>query len=165
MLLGGVKESDVIYLAGLVDGLGSFEVNVSSHPDYATGYRFEPKFRMNLRESDAAVLGMLDEYCDEVGVNYSIETRSDSDLQRFIVQDPCDITNFVNPFGDYLIRRYEAAVIMLNDILPEVKDGKHTTKQGLLELMESADKLRESMNRNRETKYTKEWFEKEWEEV
>lgn len=157
-----MKESDVIYLAGLVDGVGAFEVNVSPHDNYATGFRFEPKIRLSLHESDTAVLGMLDEYCEEVGVKYSVEEREASETLRFVVQEPDDIYRFVDPLGDYLIRRYEAAVVMLSDILPAMKDGKHQSKQGLYELMKDVEKLRSNVGRGREPKYTQEWFEEEW---
>lgn len=157
-----MKESDVIYLAGLVDGLGAFEVNVSPHDSYSTGFRFEPKIRIGLHESDTAILGMLDEYCEEQGVKYSIEERESSETLRFVVQGPNHICRFVIPFGDYLIRRYEAAHLMLNEILPAVKDGKHHSKDGFYELMEYVDELRSSVGRGREPKYTQEWFENEW---
>jgi len=157
-----VKESDVIYLAGLIDGIGSFEVNVSPHDSYATGFRFEPKLRISLHETDEAVLGLLDEYCEEVGVKYSVEKREATGAMRIVIQEPNGIINFVDPLGGYLIRNYEAAVIMLNDIIPPVKDGKHRTKQGLYELMEHVEKIRSSHGRGREPKYDQAWFEKEW---
>lgn len=158
----GMKERDVIYLAGLIDGVGSFEVNVSPHSNYSTGFRFEPKIRIGLHESDTAVLGLLDEYCEEVGVKYQVEEREANDSQRVVIQDPDSIYRFVDPFGAYLVRRHEAAVVMLNEILPNVKDGKHKTKQGLYGLMEYVEKLRSNSGRGRDPKYTQEWFAEEW---
>lgn len=155
-----MKEQDLIYLAGLVDGAGSIEVNVSPHSNYATGFRFEPKIRLSLDESDAAVLGLLDEYCEEQGIQYSIEEREGSDTLRFVVQDPAHLCVFIDGFGNYLIRRYEDARIMLNEILPKVKDGEHRSKQGIYELMEYVEELREGTGRD--PKYTQEWFENEW---
>lgn len=155
-----MKEQDVIYLAGLVDGVGSFEVNVSPHSNYATGYRFEPKIRISLHETDTAPLGLLDEYCEEVSVQYTIEEREATDTVRFVVTKPDNITRFVEPLGNYLIRKYENARILVNDILPEVQDGKHHTKQGLYELMEHVEKLRAGTGRN--PKYDQEFFEEEW---
>lgn len=155
-----MKEHDVIYLAGLLDGVGSFEVNVSPHDNYATGFRFEPKIRITLRESDTAVLGLLDEYCEEVGVQYSVEERKSGDSVRFVIQDPDHIIRFVQPLGDYLIRKHENARIMLNEILPQVKDGKHQSKEGIYELMEHVEKLRAGTGRN--PKYNQAWFKEEW---
>lgn len=158
-----MKEHDIIYLSGLVDGVGSYEVNVSPHNNYATGFRFEPKFRMGLNESDTTILGMLDEYCEEIGVSYSIENRGTGDAIRFTIQTPCEIARFTEPFGDYLIRKYKDAEIMLNEIIPAVEDGKHTSKDGLYELMGWVDELRGDGGRGRNPKYTQEWFEEEWE--
>lgn len=155
-----MKEHDVIYLAGLIDGVGSFEVNVSPHSNYATGYRFEPRIRITLLDSDTAVLGLLDEYAEEVGVQYTIEERAASDSVRFVVQDPDHICKFAAPFADYLIRKYDNARILLNDILPSVKHGEHRTKQGIYELMEHVEKLRAGTGRN--PKYNREFFEEEW---
>lgn len=157
-----MKERNLIYLAGLIDGVGSFEVNVSPHDNYATGFRFEPKIRIGLHESDTAVLGMIDEYCEEVGVDYSVDDRKASETVRIEVQGPDQIYRFVDPLGEYLIREYEAAWVMLNEILPAVKDGKHQSKQGLYELMEYVEELRSVVGRGREPKYTQEWFAEEW---
>lgn len=155
-----VKESDVIYLAGLIDGIGSFEVNVSPHKNYATGFRFEPMIRIQLKESDTAVLGLLDEYCEEVGVIYSIQDRSNTTSLRFVVQDPDHICRFIEPMSPYLIRTYSDAEVLCDKIAPKVKDGKHRTKQGIYELMEYVEQLRAGSGRN--PKYDQAWFEEEW---
>jgi len=155
-----MKERDVIYLAGLLDGTGNFEVNVSPHDNYATGFRFEPKVRIRLDESDSAVLGLLDEYCEEVGVKYSLEERAGSDVVRFTVQEPDNIYRFTDPIGQYLIRNHEQARILLNEILRKVKDGEHRSKQGIYDLMKHVEKLRAGTGRN--PKYDREWFEDEW---
>jgi hypothetical protein len=156
-----VKESDVIYLAGLIDGVGSFEVNVGPHDNYATGFRFEPMIRMQFKDSDTAVLGLLDEYCEEVGVNYSIQDRSNTTSLRFVVQDPDHICRFIEPMAPYLIRTYKDAEILCDKIAPKVKDGEHRTKQGIYDLMEYVEQLRAGSGRN--PKYDREFFEKEWE--
>jgi len=156
-----MKESDIIYLAGLTDGVCSFEVNVGPHDNYATGFRFEPMIRMQFKESDTAVLGLLDEYCEEIGVNYSIQERSDTTSLRFVVQDPDNICRFIGPIAPYLIRTYDDAKMLCDKILPKVKNGEHRTKQGIYDLMEYVEQLRAGSGRN--PKYDREFFEKEWE--
>lgn len=155
-----MKESDVIYLAGLIDGVCSFEVNVSPHKNYATGFRLEPMIRMQLNESDTAVLGLLDEYCEEVGVNYSIQDRANTTSLRFVIQDPDHICRFIDPIAPHLIRTYKDAEILCDKIAPKVKDGEHRTKQGIYDLMEYVEQLREGTGRN--PKYDQAWFEENW---
>jgi hypothetical protein len=64
----------------------------------------------------------------------------------------------------YLVTEYESSVIMIEQILPRIEDGLHTEKQGLYELMEFADMVRETNPRRRspELKYDQDYFAEAW---
>ena len=155
-----MEKRDVVYLAGLFDGVGSLTVNVSESEDTKVGYQMKPKLLISLRESDTAVLGLLDEYCEEGGVQYFFKDRESDDVIRFIVQKMEHIERFLQPLGKHLIRKYEDAELLVNVVLPGMKDGKHHSKEGFYELMEHVDELR--VGTGRTVKYDQEWFATKW---
>jgi len=91
---------------------------------------------------------MVDEYCEDHGVIYRTENRTNGSSQIIIYQ-PESIKRFIEPIFSGLIQQQDEAEIMLDEILPMVEDGKHTTKRGMFEIAGHLDTLRESVFRGK----------------
>jgi hypothetical protein len=156
-----MHDGQIAYVAGLIDGVGSITVTVRKNDDYRTGYRLKPEIRIQRPESDAAVLGMLDEYCDEHGVKHSMYEKNEDSI-RLSVTDPESIRRFLRPIVPYLISNHEPATIMLDDVLSRVEDGTSRTEDGILELMPYVERLREESRHGSGYKYDRDYFEAEF---
>jgi len=83
------------------------------------------------------VLGMVDEYCEDHGVIYRTENRTNGSSQIIIYQ-PESIKRFIEPIFSGLIQQQDEAEIMLDEILPMVEDGKHTTNGECSRLLDTS---------------------------
>lgn len=156
-----MDDHDVAHLAGVLDGAGRISVSISKEDSYAVGYRFRPYIRVHRPPDDDALLGKLDAYADEYAVRYTINNQGDGMI--FEIHDSENIERFLEPVLPWLVTTYEPSIIMLDKILPALRDGKDKTKQGLYELAGYADELREVHHRGQKTKHTQAHFADEWE--
>jgi len=108
--------------------------------EFSIGYRFTPTLSISRNEKKEVVLGMVDEYCEDHGVIYRTENRTNGSSQIIIYQ-PESIKRFIEPIFSGLIQQQDEAEIMLDEILPMVEDGKHTTKRGMFEIAGHLDTL------------------------
>lgn len=159
-----MDEPVVAHLAGFFDGVGSITVMVSKNSDYATGYRVRPLLRIHRSADDEALLGMIDAYCDEHAVRYSLTERHnvESDSLRWVVEDTESIRRFLSPLTPYLISKREAAALMLEEVIPRIEDGKGRTEDGILELMPYIDRLRDQARYGTEAKYDEQYFKEQF---
>lgn len=159
-----MDEMLVAHLAGVFDGVGSITVHVSKDTNYAAGYRVRPMLRLHRSASDEALLGMMDSYCEEHGVQYSLneKTRENSDTLQWVVKDPPSIRRFLEPLAPLLVSKHEEAHVMLEEVLPRIEEGDHRTEQGILGLMPYVDELHESSRYGADSKYTEAYFRKEF---
>jgi hypothetical protein len=156
-----VKDTQVAHLAGVFDGVGSVRLRVSKEPDYALGYALRPLLRMDRPDKEDPVLGELIKYCEEHGVKYSIletgNTQREQPSMRWVVKDKNSIERFLKPMYEYLVSRYYDATIMIETVLPAVRNGEHTEKEGFYELVGISEELRHN-----DGKYTQDYFAEEW---
>ncbi|ACM57225.1 LAGLIDADG family homing endonuclease [Halorubrum lacusprofundi] len=158
-----MEEHWMWYLTGMVDSVGVFSGKIKKDDEFSIGYRFTPTLSISRNEKKEVVLGMVDEYCEDHGVIYRTENRTNGSSQIIIYQ-PESIKRFIEPIFSGLIQQQDEAEIMLDEILPMVEDGKHTTKRGMFEIAGHLDTLRESVFRGKKGKYTQGYFGHEWQE-
>jgi len=142
-----MEEHWMWYLTGMVDSVGVFSGKIKKDDEFSIGYRFTPTLSIS-RKKKEVVLGMVDEYCEDHGVIYRTENRTNGSSQIIIYQ-PESIKRFIEPIFSGLIQQQDEAEIMLDEILPMVEDGKHTTKRGMFEIAGHLDTLRESVFRGK----------------
>ena len=161
-----VKTTQTAHLAGVFDSAGSIRLRVKKDSDYTLGYTLRPKLRLGRPTDEDPVLGKLLAYCDENGVKYSIIESNKRDdgtsAIKWVVTDPDSIEQFLEPMMDYLVTNYFRAEMMLDVILPAIRDGKHTNKEDFYELVGLADELRDDQTARKDAKYTQEYFEDKW---
>ncbi|WP_338740365.1 hypothetical protein [Haloplanus salilacus] len=61
-----------------------------------------------------------------------------------------------------MIQQADAVAIMLDEIIPSLEAGKQGSKEGMLEIMGSVDRLRATLRHKEDRKYDKAYFESEW---
>lgn len=163
-----MEETQIAHLAGAFDVTGVLNVYINKEEGYKVGYRMTPLCRMTFPvEREDPLLGKMISYCEEQNVQYHLnETFNDqeekSTSQRIEIKKPHSIEAFLLPLLDHLVTHYEAAIIMLEQIVPRIKDDLHKEKDGFYEIMQFADVLREKSNHTSRTKYTAEYFSEEW---
>lgn len=162
-----MEDTSIAHLAGVFDTIGTVTVHVSENDKYRIGYQFQPVLRLIRPMNDDPLLGKVMAYCEENGVRYSLSEKShgpgaDTKSHEWVCKDPDSIERFFEPMLPYLVTKYEPAMVMIKEITPRVKDDKHLEKEGLYELMEYADMIREPIRRGTEIKYSQKYFEKEW---
>lgn len=158
-----MQDTDIAHLAGLFDGIGAATVHISKEDSYSLGYRFKPLLRIHRPARDTALIGKLDAYCDQEGVNYWLneEQRDEGDSFEWVVDSPESILAFLNPMRPYLVSKYGAVEIMF-DIIAAMDDDHHKTHEGFYELVGQADELRSYSRYGSKAKYTQEYFREEW---
>lgn len=155
-----MEEIDVSHLAGAFDMGGRLSVKIAERDSIAIGYNFRAICRITIPDGhNNPLTGKFMAYCEDNVVNYS--TSVDGDSLRIIIENPEDIRRFLEPMLKYLVAQYELSLIMLEEIVPRMKDDQHREKEGFLELMEYVDMIRTSA-RQSQLKYDTEYFEKEW---
>lgn len=152
--------ADVAHIAGLLDGSGTINVQITEDDTTSLGYRYRPYVTIHRPLEDKATIGKLDAYAEECTANYNLIER-DTTMQ-FRVSNVASIERFLLPLAEWLVTRQEAAQIMLNKIVPRVEAGDAESKDGFYELVGVADNLRKSQHSNRPTKYTQEHFADVW---
>lgn len=149
------------YLVGVYDTAASFTVSITKQDDMAIGYDLHPEIHLSRPENKKIVFGMANEYCEENGVGYRMDQRPNS-IEKLVIQGEYNIKDFLTPIIDGFVQQREQAEIMLDEIVPIFIEEKNFTKEGVIELMDSVDVLREKQPSRREVKYTKQYFKKEW---
>ena len=145
------------YAASALDFGSNLQLSVSKVSDSAVGYRIAPALQIN--NSSKAPLGFLDEFCQNHGVTPKLrETRSSYRLE-INRRDDLQHLRLVYP---YVIGRRESAEIIAEKIIPDLKEGQASSKQGFVDLMFYVDKVRENTQQRREPKYDQQYFKDEW---
>jgi len=163
-----MEQTDVAHLAGIFDIIGAITVNIYQDDDYKIGHNFQPLCRITypVYENDP-LMGKIMEYCNQNAVKYSLAEVShgqgrEGKSNRLEIKRPEDIERFLEPLLPHLVSKYHPAMIMIEQILPAVKDSEHREKDGFYELMEPADKIRFANNQQNRMKYTQEYFGDLW---
>ncbi len=149
------------YLSGTFDTAGVITVKIQKDDRYTIGYDFQPMLTLNRMEPKTTVFGMIDEYAEEHGIKYRIEEQ-ESGSNRLVIDDLESIKRFLEPIIGGFIQQREQAEVMLTEIIPAMEEGKHREKEGFYEMMDGVETLREASYTRKKSKYTKDYFKKEW---
>ena len=133
------------YLAGFVDGEGSFNVSFTKKSDYCSGWQVTPSF--NVSQRDGTILFLLKKYL-ECG---RIKKRRDG-LWIFVVENPRSLKEKVIPFFrkyQFFSSKAKTNFSIFCQIVKLIDEDKHLTREGLEEIARLREKLNEGRKRKR----------------
>jgi hypothetical protein len=133
------------YLAGFADGEGSFNVSLKRDPEYQVRWHIEPSFNVSQRDRTSLVLfkrylgvGGLRQRKD--GVIY-YEVRNYHALQERVIP-------FFKKFSFFSSTK-KKNFSLFKRVVEMMNEGKHTNKEGLIEILRLREKLNEGRGRKR----------------
>jgi len=137
------------YLAGFVDGEGSFNVSLRRKKDYRRGW--QPVLSFNVSQKDIKMLVLLKQY---LGCGIIKQRRRDG-LYSYDVTNPKEITEKVLPFFNLYKFLSVSKIVnysIFKKISKKMEQKRHLNRDGLIEILELREKLNEGKGRTR--KYT-----------
>src|SRR5258706_7885408 len=137
------------FLAGFVEGEGSFNVSLRKKSDYKVNWQVVLSF--NVSQKDLTVLSILKEQL-ECGI---IKTRKDG-LHSFDTTNVQDILTKVIPYFQRYPLLSQSKITnfsIFSSIAYLVQQGKHREKEGLREILLLREKLNEGKGRTRKYEY------------
>lgn len=155
---------DEAHIAGLIDAVGTITVKIRKSDEYKLGYTVEPRITFTRQKSEEALLGKLDAYCADHGVQYNLHEEQNRGRYIFLVVHRASIDRFLRPLLPYLVTQHYEATLMVEEILPRLERNEHLTKFGFIEMMGLVDELREGMARSNTAKYDQDYFIEQWAE-
>jgi hypothetical protein len=155
-----MKNVQIAHIAGVVDAIGTITVHVTPRKNYKVGYEFRPLVQIHRHHTEAVLIAKLEEYAEQLDVQPTIKEQDES--YEFGIYGPKDIEQFIKPLLPHLINKYEPSVLMLEKIIPAMKENKHLNKDGFCELMGIVDKLRDVSQKGPKVKYTQDYFAEEF---
>lgn len=133
------------YLAGFVDGEGSFIVSVRRRQDHASGWQVEMAF--NVSQKERHILAYFKRY---LGCG-RFQQRTDG-IFYFVVSNQRSIQERVIPFFErysFLSQRKQSNFAIFKKIATSVASQEHLTSQGLEQIMNLRERLNEGRGRTR----------------
>lgn len=161
----GMNDVELAHLAGVVEGGATITAKVNKNSKYRIGFQAAVLIRFQQAGDDSILMGKFLAYCDEYGVTVDRREREmDSGRSRHIAEiiHQDSVRKFLEPLLPYLTERYEQVTLILEELLPRLEDGQHTSKQGLYDLMPLVEQIRRSNQLQRDYKYDQEYFAEEW---
>lgn len=151
------------YVAALVDAEFDFVISVGEQETRAIGYKITHRLKYNARE--AAVMRLLREYLQSLNVAPRIQENDGTAHEHYevIISRRDDIVTLLETIEQYVVAREEAVRILLEEIIPALNAGAHSTRASFVDLMGDIDAFREVAGRGGRTTYDQEYFESEWE--
>lgn len=135
-----MEKLDARYIVGLVDGEGSFHINIRRWPKNKNGYSVSAEFSMDLLDEDVEILRSLQQTL-ECGTVIPKRQRKDKwRLQaRYHVTNLKDINEIIVPFfkenpPQFPTKKTDFEVWC--QILELMNAGKHLTNEGLEKVLE-----------------------------
>ena len=134
------------YIAGFVDGEGSFHVAIQKNPSVITPWQLVPEFHVSQHESSKHVLVLIR---DTLGCGYvkpNHRTNPDDATYVFVVRSRKDLAYKIIPFfKEFQLRTSKKDDFeVFSRIVRRMEHGEHLTKSGLAHLA----RLAFSMNRS-----------------
>jgi len=148
------------YFAGLIDGDGSIKVSVKDrrnrvkrHTKTFIGYEFQPMVSIKTTPLYELV-ETFKNFVKSLGINPFVSWS-----KSYVTFGVCgreSVQKFLEAIYPYLIIKKKEAKIMLHHIIPMLKQGKHLTKTGIIELMHYIDQMNTRTVKRK--KYSEEYF-------
>lgn len=134
------------FLAGFVEGEGSFNISLRRKPDYKLGWQIVMSF--NVSQKDPSLLYLLQK---ELGCGI-IKTRKIDNLHSFDVTNPTDISLKVIPYFQkfplYSLSKTKNFQIFCK-VADLMKEGKHLNLSGFKEILNIREKINKGKGRTR----------------
>lgn len=146
------------YVAGAFDWGSTLRIRVRKANQYKINYTIEPT--VEFRKKNGAVMGLLDEWCNQHGVEHTIN-ELDNGEWRFTISKRKAVWRFLEEVYDYSVIRHDALEVILNEIKPRMEDDEHLYRQGFMELMQFVDEARKHTERDA-VKYDWQYFNEKW---
>lgn len=123
------------FITGFSDAEGSFVVTILKNPRYKIGWNVQARFQIKLHEKDRALLLLIQNYFDNIGY---ISKINDTSTVEFRVSKIGSLNNIIIPhFEKYpLISNKYKDFIIFKQIVSLMTENKHTTLEGLREILE-----------------------------
>ena len=125
------------YIAGYVDGEGSFHVSIQKSPYVLVGYQLIPEFRVSQNAERNSVLEIIKETlgCGYIKQNHPGNSRDKASV--LVVRNRNDLLTKVVPFFEtYQIISAKADEFRkFASIVRAMTEGKHLQREGLIELL------------------------------
>jgi len=139
------------WIVGIVDGEGCFSVSIIRNSTTSFGYQIFPEFVITQGEKSLKSLKIIMSYfdCGKIFVNRRKDNHKEN-LYRYCVRSRKDLEGIITPF----FKRYRLKTAKENDfrifseVLDEMKQGKHLTKKGYLEISSKISKMNRKKKRN-----------------
>ncbi len=136
------------YIAGFVDGEGSFNVSLRKKPDYKLGW--QPVLSFNVSQKEKTILALMKRYFG-CGI---IKQRKDG-LYSYDVTNPRMIYQVIIPFFEkhhFLSQTKKKNFSLFKRIAKLMAQKKHLEPEGFKQLLHLREKLNQGKGRKR--KYT-----------
>jgi len=135
------------FISGFSDAEGSFVVTILKNPRYKTGWNVQARFQIKLHEKARALLLLIQNYLDNIGYISKINDRS---TVEFRVSDITSLNNIIIPhFEKYtLITNKYKDFLIFKQIVSLMSENKHTTLEGLKEILEHRASLNWGLSKN-----------------
>jgi hypothetical protein len=135
-----LDEAKKWFVAGLIEGEGSFCIGVKKHPTAPYGYFIDPMFFFYQHKSKRAMVEMVKETLGNVG---KIKPKpGNEDVLVLQISSRRTIVEKLIPFFDkyllFSVRKNDYALFKKATLM--LLDGKHHTQKGLIELVDLAYK-------------------------
>ena len=141
------------YIAGFVDGEGSFHVAVQRNPSVKMKWQLVPEFHVSQHESSVEVLHLIRQTlgCGYVKPNHRLNPKDAT--WAYVVRSRLDLTTKVIPFfREFRLRTSKKLDFELfAEIVLGMCNGEHKTREGLISLLESAFSMNRSGKYRRES--------------
>lgn len=157
-LMTHMREEDLYYIGGLIDGDGSFYISVEE-ADTNFGYRVRPKFDLTQDQTDGTdkMKGVLLRFMEEYSISYY--TREYEGSWRIQVSGKSNTVRLARKIEPYLKKKSEQAEIIISTNWPTAGNKSFEQRRDrFMHVIRQREKLR-SMLADRDTKYTVDFFE------
>ena len=134
------------YIAGFVDGEGSFHVAIQRNPSVKLQWQIVPEFHVSQHESSKEVLDLMCNVFECGYVKPNHRTNPNDQTFAFVVRSRKDLVAKVIPFfREYRLRTSKKDDFeIFSKIVSGMQKGQHQSRDGLVRLL----KLAFSMNRS-----------------
>lgn len=162
----GLKESDLHYLGGVVDSDGSIYVSVEQTHG-GIGYRVRPRFRVEMKDvgTTKEIADLLVRLAESSDITHNLKRCDGKGTWRFEVAGNQNVVDYLELLDSYIRGKREQVEAVIN--APWFYRGEcygmteRERKERFMELMGVRERV-QNVNANRESKYDKEYFEKEF---
>ena len=122
------------WVVGFVDGEGCFHVSILRHPDMRTGYQVLPEFTVVQHERDLQILYALKSF-----FGCGVVRRNHGDRWAYRVRGLKCLKRICDFFTKHPLKtKKNVDFIRFRRIVHKMEEGKHLTREGLLEIIDIA---------------------------